>query len=41
MTYKDNGSKGKRLPDIIKLSDPAPGEAQFMKKRTFPSALRF
>ena len=41
MTFKNNGSKGKKLPDIIKLSDPAPGEAQFMAKRTFPSALRF
>ena len=41
MTFKNNGSKGKKLPDIIKLSDPAPGEAQFMTKRTFPSTLRF
>merc|ERR1711894_228074 len=41
MTYKDNGSKGRKLPDFIKLSDPTPGEALFMTKRIFPAALRF
>ena len=41
MTYRKNGSKGKPLPDLIKLSDPIPGERSTLKKRSFPAALRF
>ena len=33
--------KGRKLPDMIALNDPQPGEASMMKKRRKPCALRF
>ena len=41
MTYRDIGSKGKPLPEQIKLNDPSPGERVTMRRRLFPAALRF
>ena len=41
MSFLDNGKKGKRLPKIIELQDPIPGEAFTMKKRRRAAALRF
>ena len=41
MTFRDNGHKGKQLPEKIELNNPCPGERSTLKKRTFPAALRF
>ena len=41
MTYENNGKSGKKLPDLLSLRNPFPGEALFMKKRQQPAALRF
>ena len=41
MTSEDNGRKGTKLPDMLLIKDPYPGEAPFMKKRQQPAALRF
>ena len=41
MTYRKEYKNGQKLPEIIKLDDPYPGEPRFMKKRTFPAVLRF
>ena len=41
MTYRENGKKGKPLPGLIKLLNPYPGEAVWMKKRSRPVALRY
>ena len=41
MTYKDEPLNGTKLPNYIKLTDPYPGESSVMKKRQFPSVLRF
>ena len=41
MTYEDKGKRGQALPGMIRLSNPYPGEASWMKKRSQPAALRF
>ena len=41
MTFKDNGCRGKTLPEVIKLVNPCPGERSSLKKRKYPAALRF
>ena len=41
MTYKDNGRKGQKLPRLIELKDPIPGESSKLKKRQRAAALRF
>ena len=41
MTHKDSACKGKKLPEMIKLDYPYPGERTTMKKRAYPAALRF
>ena len=41
MTYENLGSKGKELPKKIELKNLYPGEPKFMKRRTFPAALRY
>ena len=41
MTHKDPICKGKKLPEMIKLDYPYPGERTTMKKRAYPAALRF
>ena len=41
MTSDDYGRRGKPLPDLLTLTNPYPGEASWMKKRTRPAALRF
>ena len=41
MTFRENGKKGKPLPSLIKLLNPYPGEAVWMKKRSRPVALRY
>ena len=41
MTSETNGKERKKLPDLLRLSNPHPGEAPFMKKRQNPAALRF
>ena len=41
MTSENNGSRGKKLPDMLLLRNPFPGEALYMKKRQHPAALRF
>ena len=41
MTFRDNGCKGEKLPEILKLENPYPGERSVLTKRRFPAALRF
>ena len=41
MTYKDSSCRGEKLPEMIKLDYPYPGERSTMKKRSYPAALRF
>ena len=41
MTFRDNGNKGRRLPKLIELKDPIPGEAAKLRKRRRAAALRF
>ena len=41
MTSENNGKRRKKLPEIIAIKNPYPGEAPFMKKRQHPAALRF
>ena len=41
MNYLDNGKRGDRLPKVINLKDPIPGEAKSLRKRRRPAALRF
>ena len=41
MTYRNNGVRGKKLPEHIVLKNPIPGEASVMQKRRSPIALRF
>ena len=38
---KSDGTPGRKLPKIIKLSHPCPGEPAFLKKRIHPKALRY
>ena len=41
MTSENSGKRGTKLPDLLLLRNPYPGEAAFMKKRQQPAALRF
>ena len=41
MTFRNNGSKGRHLPKMIELKNPKSFEARYMKRRSFPAALRF
>ena len=41
MTFLDNGRKGQKLPKVIELQDPIPGEAGKMKKRGRRASLKF
>ena len=41
MTYLDNGKEGQKLPKIIELKNPKPGEVKRMTLRTRPIAIRF
>ena len=37
----DTECRRRRLPDVLTLEDPLPGEPKFLQKRTFPRAIRF
>ena len=41
MTFRNNGSRGEKLPELLMLENPFPGERYVMKKRSYPAALRF
>ena len=41
MTFRNNGSRGEKLPEMLMLENPFPGERYVLKKRSFPAALRF
>ena len=41
MTYRDNGKRGTPLPLMLPITNPYPGEAPWIKKRSRPAALRY
>ena len=41
MTYQNNGKRGVKLPNKIKIRDAMPGESELMQLRTRPVALRY
>ena len=41
MTFENNGTRAMKLPDMIALKQPYPGETSTMQRRSTPAALRY